>query len=108
MGNPAKCKYHLPEVPNHVNMTKENREDESVVKWGYDFCPLPKIGQRVKIKMNGLGDGTVVAYFVEYGFIGVEVKADQLPEWMIKQRINHGRSLEDPCMVFAIEIELLP
>lgn len=46
---------------------------------------IPKIGDKVAINFNSLGTGKVIAYFVNTGYIGVEVKLDKRPKWHIKQ-----------------------
>lgn len=47
--------------------------------------PIPAIGERVHINLNGFGSGTVRGYFIEEGWVGVEVECDQRPEWHLKQ-----------------------
>ena len=77
------------------------------VKWSgrerHAGKPLPKLGDRVRITFNGLGTGTVVAYFVEAGFLGVKVRLDQRPAWHVKQ---NGHNNPD-ALVFGAEIEIL-
>ncbi len=46
---------------------------------------LPKIGAEVNINMNGFGKSIVVAYFLECGWVGVECRTLNQPEWHIKQ-----------------------
>lgn len=65
---------------------------------------LPQIGARVRVTFNGLGTGTVVAYFREAGYIGVEVRPDKRPDWHIRQ--NGDR--HPHYLVFGAEIEVLP
>ena len=63
--------------------------------------PIPAIGDRVHINFNSFGAGTVRSYFVEGGWVGVEVECDQRPEWHIKQNGNtHTRPL-----VFGAELK---
>lgn len=76
------------------------------VKWSgkqHAGKPLPKLGDRVTVTMNGLGAGTVVAYFVEHGFLGVQVRLDQRPDWHIRQNGSH----HPHALVFGAEIEIL-
>ncbi len=46
---------------------------------------LPEIGTEVNIKMNSFGKAIVVAYFLEAGWVGVECKCVNQPDWHIKQ-----------------------
>jgi hypothetical protein len=43
--------------------------------------PLPRIGDKVEITVNGLGTGTVENYFIEWGWLGITVKLDNEPDW---------------------------
>lgn len=51
---------------------------------------LPKIGQRVYGAVNNLGWGTVVAYFTEAGFLGVEIALEEPPKWFLSQHEKDG------------------
>ena len=61
---------------------------------------LYQIGDRVQVTFNGLGTGTVIAFFKEDDFIGVEVQPDQRPQWHIQQ--NHTK--HPTYLVFGNEI----
>lgn len=63
----------------------------------------PAVGERINATVNGFGPGEVVGYFVEGGWMGVEVKLDVRPDWHIK--IN-GDKHPHP-LVFGNEIERL-
>lgn len=54
-------------------------------KWSNQQAP--KIGDRVKVTMNGLGVGTITGFFVESGWLGVIVQPDegQRPKWHVDQ-----------------------
>ena len=54
-------------------------------KWGGNDAP-PAKGTRVHV--SGFGEGTVLDYFVQDGWLGIIVLADNPPEWSIKL---HGR-----------------
>lgn len=54
-------------------------------KWSGTKYP-PSIGDRVTVNFNGFGAGTVTDYFVEGGWLGVEVQMDKQPEWHRKQQ----------------------
>ena len=71
------------------------------VKWSGIGDP-PKIGNRVRVKINDFGEGTVISYFIEHGYLGIEVKPDHRPKWHIEQNPNR-----DTCLVFGAEIERL-
>ena len=62
----------------------------------------PKIGERIKVTINKLGYGMVVAYYIEHEYVGVEVKLENPPEWYVKQNGKGSHAL-----VFGAEIEKL-
>ncbi len=80
--------------------------DLSKLRWSGNM-PLPEIGQRVKSRMNGLGHGTVRAYFVEDGWVGVYVWLETPPAWWVAQQRTKvpafGR-IAGCAMLFGIEI----
>lgn len=50
---------------------------------------IPSVGQRVRVRCNGLGNGTVTGYQVDQGYLAVMVSVDHLPEYFnptIEQR----------------------
>jgi hypothetical protein len=53
--------------------------------------PIPSVGTRVTVRMNGFGEGTVVGHFVEEGWAGVRVHLDTLPGWFVRQEKEQGR-----------------
>ena len=83
--------------------TPESGAVAQPLRWGYnaDFPAPPEIGARVHIRMNDLGAGTVEAYFIEHGWVGVCVKLDRVPQW--KQDQQDKRRAE-VALVFATEI----
>lgn len=56
-----------------------------LLKWSALF-PLPTLGQRIRITMNGIGDAEVVGFFKEEGYVGVMTKALNPPSWLKEQR----------------------
>lgn len=72
---------------------------------GVRFPEPPALGTRLCVSMNHLGIGTVVGYFVESGYLGVEVHPDagQRPDWHIRQ--NGDR--HPHYLVFGTEIRPL-
>jgi hypothetical protein len=57
---------------------------DTEAKWSGKIA-VPNIGERVKINFNQFGKGKVVSYFVEDGYLGVNVKLDKQPAWHKKQ-----------------------
>lgn len=47
--------------------------------------PLPAVGDKVTITMNGIGPATVVGYFASDDFLGVMTKALAPPAWLRRQ-----------------------
>jgi hypothetical protein len=72
--------------------------------WSNAKAP-PKIGAHVRARVNRLGEGVVTGYFTEEGFLGVLVKLDSPPEWLIKQ---NGPKAFEPVHLFGTELEILP
>jgi hypothetical protein len=65
-------------------------------KWSGDNPP-PAIGENLKFYVNGIGRGTVLRYFAEYGWLGMIVQLDSPPDWYRKQ---HG---DKPAHCFGID-----
>lgn len=47
--------------------------------------PMPQVGDRVNVNVNGLGPAKVTGYFIEHGFMGICVDVENPPEWALKQ-----------------------
>jgi hypothetical protein len=60
--------------------------------------PLPKAGDEVHVKVNGIGRSVVKKYFVEHGFIGLIVQPQNPPTWYIEQN-----GVDESCHVFPAE-----
>jgi hypothetical protein len=54
------------------------------IKWVNPSAP-PAIGAKVKSKINGLGEAEVVAYVAVEGYMGIQCKFLNPPEWFVKQ-----------------------
>lgn len=107
-------KYDLTELPTHERISFRVGERDTwlrpdgtevdaahakvTTKWS-GAKPAPAIGDRVVVRMNRLGAGVVVGYFIEHGWLGVYVKLDKAPAWYLKQ---NGRA---PAMVFGAELK---
>lgn len=72
--------------------------------WSYRATPtvLPQIGERANFG-HQFGHGTVVAYFKEGAYVGVEVRLEVLPEWIVKQ-IAAGRRKQYHVLLFGVDI----
>jgi len=68
-------------------------------KWSAKFA-VPAIGSRVYVNMNDFGEGVVVSYFIEHGYVGVEVDLDRQPDWHVEE---HGKGKH--ILVFGIEVK---
>lgn len=73
--------------------------DADPFKWSGDKDP-PAIGTVVKTYLNGLGTGTVLRYFVEYGWLGLIVAFENPPKWYVKQ--NNGNP---PGHIFGVDLK---
>lgn len=74
--------------------------DADPYKWSGSGDP-PAIGAKVHAYMNRLGNGTVVTYFAEYGWLGVKVKLDKPPAWFTKQNNNTNPAAH----LFGVDLE---
>lgn len=88
-------------------------------KWTGDTNP-PKVGDRVFVRMNSIGVGTVLGFFVEEGFLGVYVLPDKIPAYWAGNLDNeygrkmladakaiggnHAKWFEGSAMVFGMEV----
>lgn len=89
-----------------------DEQADKLVKWSGKH-PVPVIGAKVKVELNGLGLGVVVGYFVEHEWLGVEVKLDKPPRSYLKRfpdaiAMAFGAELEEkvcgyPGMVTGVE-----
>ena len=89
----------LPEYTQAVWQDGKVVNAADPIKWGGRSAP-PAVGANVKVYMNGLGNGTVVRYFVQEGWLGVLIKLDSPPDWYTKQ--NNGNPLAH---LFGPELE---
>jgi len=64
--------------------------DPEAVRWsGKTVAAPPAIGERIMVRMNGLGPAKVVGYFTEAGYLGLLVKFENPPAWWVRQ--VHGK-----------------
>lgn len=71
----------------------------NATKWSGVALP-PKVGDVVKVKINGIGRSIVCHYFTEHGWLGLVVKPTRPPAWFSKQYHKVAT-----CHVFGAEIE---
>lgn len=77
---------------------------EGVPLWSGASAP-PALGDRVRVAINRMGYGTVTGYFEEEGFLGLMVRLDALPAYLVRQRRMDGKAPSDPVHVFGAELE---
>lgn len=64
--------------------------------------PIPAPGARIRVRMNGLGLGTVRGFFALDNHLGIAVELDKLPKWFIQaypgQTLGYafGREIASP------------
>ena len=51
------------------------------LQWSGRGLPVPALGTRVQVNLNGIGAGTVIGYYHAENWLGVVVEADQMPDW---------------------------
>ena len=83
--------YYLTEAPAHTAPVYAEAPGVGpvtnygdVALWS-SLGPLPRIGTRVRVTMNGLGPGIVRGYFTESGWLGLHVELTAPPAWWVKQ-----------------------
>jgi hypothetical protein len=54
--------------------------------------PVPNVGDRVTITMNGIGPAVVVGYFEEGEYLGVMTKPINPPQWLKDQKRRESKS----------------
>jgi hypothetical protein len=69
---------------NHYQLTAIPKEP---TRWS-GTMPVPPIGSLVEINFNKLGTGRVTGYWVEYGWLGVQVKLHNDPVWHVTQQAD--------------------
>lgn len=74
----------LPAWRRPVGPELPHTKPGEVAYWSGKAEP-PAIGATVHVKMNGIGKAKVLAYFVEYGWLGIEVLPEKPPAWYVKQ-----------------------
>ena len=84
--------------PNHVHIKDESRPDD-VIKW-VSQQDVPKVGDRVKVLFNGFGQGEVIGYEVNEGYLSIVVKIDKLPAWYVRQ---YKGDVKDSIAVYGSE-----
>lgn len=74
-------------IPNYVTSTGV-ASHPGIPRWTNNQ-PVPKLDQKITVKMNGIGPGVVRGYVVQKGetasFVGLWVEVTNPPEWYAKQ-----------------------
>lgn len=85
-------------------------------RWSGAAGVVPRMGARVRVRLNGLGLGWVRGYFLSDGgdgglrFLGLAVELEAPPAGYVQQRqrqVHEGRSRGDHTRVFGVEVELV-
>jgi hypothetical protein len=72
------------------------REDDgNLLKWSAKF-PLPKIGDRIFVRMNGIGWAVVKGYFASEDYLGVMTKATKPPAYLRQQHRRNAKDMSKP------------
>lgn len=99
-------RYHsIPDGVVAPIWTENKQLDQSVkdkIKWSGSF-PIPRVGTHVKVTVNNIGDGHIIGYFTEYGWLGVMVQLNPKTraKWHKKQNPD-----TDLALPFGMEIEI--
>jgi hypothetical protein len=101
-----KERFFIPEPVATGEMSKPRKLDDAVfptyreddgnlLKWSGDF-PLPKVGDRIYITMNGIGWAFVQGYFESEGYLGVMTFATKPPAWLRQQNKKAAKDVTKP------------
>lgn len=95
----------LKSVPEHAPMAFDGERwrnvDTNGTKWS-NRKPVPAIGATVAINFNDLGHAVVLGYFVEAGWLGLQVRLLDPPEWQVRQN-----GIGSPSYIFGAEFDLV-
>ncbi|SIR02951.1 hypothetical protein [Marinobacterium stanieri] len=90
-------------VSEQLGIFKNLEQAPSEYSWtGRD--PVPRIHERVCVRVNGLGPGIVVGYQIDNGYLALIISVDRLPEHF-NTHIKARRNVELQC--FGSEINSL-
>jgi hypothetical protein len=78
------CVETGPQSNNDTSFGMYTEANGSPLKWSGRY-PLPDVGARINVHMNGIGAAIVHGYFESEGFLGVMAKATRPPAWLRKQ-----------------------
>jgi hypothetical protein len=94
----VKAEFLIPRpADTDGNVTREKHDQQNMtfmiyrsergeeLRWSAGFS-LPKIGDRIRITINSIGEAEVTGFFKEGGFVGVMTKALDPPKWLKEQR----------------------
>jgi hypothetical protein len=79
-------------VPNQNTFTIFHDAEGKPLRWasGKEGVPLPKIGDQIKVDMNGIGPAVVKGYFVseveDGNYLGIMALHLKPPKWLVDQR----------------------
>lgn len=101
------CIEHCKGGPSYTDRlpefktTAEVKQPYDVPVWSGKSRP-PAIGSKIPLNFNSLGQGTVLAYGVMDGYLGVFVQLDPAtrPDWHKRQNPQN-----EPGLLFGIEVE---
>ena len=88
------------ELPEFVYSAISGK-DVPETKWS-NAAPPPAIGERVYVTMNSLGTAVVESYQVLHGWLGLNVRFTNPPDWFVNQNKRNHR--DNTGLVFGAEI----
>jgi hypothetical protein len=59
--------------------------EKTELKWSGKTAP-PAVGDRVYMRINSIGWGTVQGYAESHGYLGLLVKPENPPDWFVRQQ----------------------
>ncbi len=87
-----------PVPTGDVHLYTDGRTMEAL-KWSADF-PVPNVGDKILITMNGIGWAHVVGYFsseTDGGtYLGVMTRATRPPAWLRRQQREYAKDATKP------------
>jgi hypothetical protein len=91
--------YELAVFGEQGNIVNARVSDKPV--WSGKQAP-PKIGAKVLVRINRIGEAKVRGYFAQDGYLGLLVSPSNPPEWYVKQ---NGKKAD--CHVYGAEIDAM-
>lgn len=94
-------------APNGVDLLNiPNPVQGGPLYWSADSEP-PAVGARVELELRGRHKAEVVGYFAEYGWLGIIVRLDTVPQWLKQNRKDTPSPICNANEICAFGVDLI-